>query len=818
MANGFYQIVNAADTSLAMDVWGASDQLGANVGLYKYARNADSQLAFVVTMGDGWMAGYTAVHFPLTGHVLDNAGNSASAGANVQAWDWTTSQSNQWRLEATGRKATVGGTSYDTYRIRPRANAKLCVDPQGTSAPKSGDNLQTYTDVAYTDVNGLGQEWAFVPVQPAFPQGTWKIYSAVEATLSRAADADHPAGSRMHLALDVQDAVYGNGSNVQLWVAWDTNAQVWRTLDDGDGTTRVLHAQTGYALDASDGGSTSNAPSNGRNVQLWAWGDGTHNANQKWVVDFAGAFGEVNGCKVPLMCLRSQWGSGVTFFLDAYGGDSQPGRNATLWDASGYALGRMWAFLPDSFEASDLPVATRPRFYYESGKYAGRDGTTLSLSGARAARVCWGGPAGCGWQARYRLRQRLATQGVDARGGWGPWRNLADGTTANFGLGRADRPNVSVTEATVSGARRLVSSTKLSVARPDGVDLVQAQVEVRSMAASHGATGAAAHGAPVRSVLSFVEPVEASVSEAMGWTPEGLHVTVSSGLSRAGSTYKVEAWVSGRLRGAVKVTGGDVVGADGRAALAAVVPLDFMPADGSDVTVWATVTSPDGATGKVRRAGKVAWDAHGAGLAISPKVSAADGFSYVVDPGDAPSPRLWAVWDGGSREVEAGDDGRFVVLPPLGMAWELSMCASKGGKWDTWSRSFPREAARHSFMWNFDDDGTGVTWAGIKVAKDARPTESVTVDSDYDAQTRAGGGMEVVTMPRARKVGVSVGGHNLPEIDGDDWERRLDALEACGFAWFRDCHAHLWRVAVTTVTRERDAPAWKVGVDMRRVG
>lgn len=78
------------------------------------------------------------------------------------------------------------------------------------------------------------------------------------------------------LAVDVRGASATNGSAIQQYAANSSAAQMFRFIDNGDGTYRIVSALSGGpVLDVAGGGTA-----NGTLVQVWSW---TSVAQQKWI-------------------------------------------------------------------------------------------------------------------------------------------------------------------------------------------------------------------------------------------------------------------------------------------------------------------------------------------------------------------------------------------------------------------------------------------------------------------------------------------------------------------------------------------------------
>lgn len=782
LSTGAYEIVNAANTSLAVDVSDARDANGTNVQLF--TRNqAAPQLAWVVVRSDGW----ATIHFPLIGKVLDNTGNSAAAGTNVEVWDDTGADAGLWKVEeVSGRTVTVDGKSYTAYRIRPKASGALCLDPAGTGAPQARTNLQTYTDLTdYTSADALGQLWAFVPIPGVVRAGTYQLVSMTTIRLSNPGEG-FAQGTALHMALDVADGMAEDGTNVQVWPAQGFGNQEWAFEPQPDGTVTITSAGLGKALDVDGAGSGSIW--NGKNVLLW---HATGGANQRWVVQLDGT-AKLNGVMTPVVTIRTAAGSGTQFFLASCGAKGTFERNAFVWDGTGAHDGLRWFLVPTARVSTRMPGASDVRGMAADGTVASRlalETTSTSVT------PTWAGPSGTLWSVRYRLRWRTSSMARGERTEWGTWTSAADNSWANAGLNDPTRPNVDTKDG-----ERVSMARPVPVKRGTGVDLVEVLFEVRSVSGD-----GKLHGAPVSGTVTLADVPKIRIG-TLAWSPEGLRVPLSSGLPRGGNHWRCEAWRGSELLGKTEMTG----------AAASVTPsLDVFPApaEGDQVTIWAICTSCDGMTRAAKATLPVTLDAKGGGITISPKASEESGQIVKVDPNGAPNPRCWVMADGQEAvEVTRSPDGRFHAPVPLGVPYTIFLTARDGSKWDSWSMQYP--ALPGAFFWNFDG-----WWCTARVRIGDRPEVSVSSDRTSSVTRVAGGGFERVHMGRAVGQQWTAKVSMVDAADGEGWEQRLQRMEReQGFCWFRDPRGHLIRAAITQVQRDSAvAGGVDVTVSMRRV-
>jgi uncharacterized repeat protein (TIGR02543 family) len=192
--NGLYAITNVG-SGMPLDVAGASSASGANLQQYK-ANGTSAQKFRLDSCQTASDEDVSIVSSVKGSPVLDVAGASKSAGANVQIWT------------SNGTKAQHFALAYDAatgYYSITNAGSGLVLDVAGAgSAP--GTNVWQYTS------NGsLAQRWSLVKVA-----GGYEIYSACNG-----------------LVLDVAGASSKAGTNVQVYEPNHTAAQVW-TLESID--------------------------------------------------------------------------------------------------------------------------------------------------------------------------------------------------------------------------------------------------------------------------------------------------------------------------------------------------------------------------------------------------------------------------------------------------------------------------------------------------------------------------------------------------------------------------------------------------------
>ena len=137
------------------------------------------------------------------------------------------------------------------YVIANAADSNYCVDLSGPSYDNSA-NVHIWSQHY-----GSNQKWII--------QAVGSGYYKIESLYSRK-------------VLDVNGANSAAGTNVQQYSYNGSNAQLWKVVDNGDGTcTFISKCGANMALDMNGGGQ----PANGKNLQIWS-SNGT--TAQKWVL------------------------------------------------------------------------------------------------------------------------------------------------------------------------------------------------------------------------------------------------------------------------------------------------------------------------------------------------------------------------------------------------------------------------------------------------------------------------------------------------------------------------------------------------------
>lgn len=287
------KISSVENTSLTMDVPGASTQNGARIQIYQ-ANGSDAQTFSAQQVGNGV---YSLTN-TASGKVLDVAGASISNGGVVQQYASNGTAAQHWSL-----------LDYGNGKISLTSNASgKAVDIPGGNA-SSSVKLQIYS------ANGTkAQQWTVTKVKSerdklndlaaknkgVLADGTITVISALSASK----------------ALDVSGASHSNCANVQLYQSNGTSAQRWVVSHDRQGYVTLRNAASGKVLDIA-GASTAN----GANVQQY---DSNGTWAQKWIA-------VSNGDGTVTLHSALKYG----FVLDVAGGSTANGANVQVYASNG---------------------------------------------------------------------------------------------------------------------------------------------------------------------------------------------------------------------------------------------------------------------------------------------------------------------------------------------------------------------------------------------------------------------------------------------------------------------------------------------------
>ena len=142
MMDGKYVITSKINDNLAIDIFGGSTNVGANVGVWTTHKGPNQQ--FKVTYDS--KSGYYTIYNEAAKQNLDIAGAIATDSTNLQIWSTNSSCAQKWDI-------TEISNGY--YRIASACNASYSLDISGASN-RIGANV-----LLWSNHNGGNQQWKF---------------------------------------------------------------------------------------------------------------------------------------------------------------------------------------------------------------------------------------------------------------------------------------------------------------------------------------------------------------------------------------------------------------------------------------------------------------------------------------------------------------------------------------------------------------------------------------------------------------------------------------------------------------------------------
>ena len=345
-ADGSYTFINKA-TGMALNIDGAASYNGANVNAY--TPNGSAAQRFTLAKQTNLLAEgiYTLGASAATDSVLEVSGASQAAGASVQTYASNGTLAQRWRIALVPR-------AENTYTIQNLGSAKfLTADSASTVSQRAASGAATGTGAAADTGAAAGataensaQQWtpvitahgiAFESV--AHPgrvldltagstaNGTrlqlWQANNSPAQAFALASTTDTlPNGTytltvaNTNLAIDVANASYASGANVQVFQSNNSGAQKWNVARNADGTYTIVNAASGKALDVAGGSAYS-----GANVQQY---QPNGSAAQRWSITFdAGGYKIASAAGVSGACALDVSGGITSNGSAANGGNLQ---------------------------------------------------------------------------------------------------------------------------------------------------------------------------------------------------------------------------------------------------------------------------------------------------------------------------------------------------------------------------------------------------------------------------------------------------------------------------------------------------------------
>lgn len=285
--DGVYRLVLARNRDMVLDVAGMSTDAGANIQIWSKNGCAAQEFYFKYK-GNG----VYSIMASCSGKMLDVAGIGQSVGTNIWQWENNHLSCQEWYVKRQGN---------GTYSLISKCNG-LYLDVQG-------GNLNVGTNVwCWYGLASDAQKFVFEPVSDArtIDDGYYTISSALN----------------QNLMLDVSAGNPNNGANIQLWTRNNMNPQRFYVYYLGSGMYEI-QTFSGRRVDVSGAGSTP-----GTNVMQW---DSNGGNQQKWFIRPVGD-GTYNVISVH---------NGL--YLDVAGNVGYEGNNVHMWNGNG-VLGQRFIF------------------------------------------------------------------------------------------------------------------------------------------------------------------------------------------------------------------------------------------------------------------------------------------------------------------------------------------------------------------------------------------------------------------------------------------------------------------------------------------
>ena len=232
--NGVYNIVSALNSNMVVDIDGAKTASGT-----AYCTDElQQQFNFVRVSGS-----YYKIVDMNSGKVLDVTNGKKASGVRVQIYPYNGTAAQLWQLESAG-----GGY----YYIRNKLGYYLDVCNAGTA---NGTKVQVYSKN-----RTAAQKFKLRATTPYvnIPGGTYTLRSALNNSK----------------VVDVSGAGTGNGTQIQIWDANNTNAQIFNITGVMQGYYKISNVISGRVLDVTGGVRGSGVyvqlyDYNGTDAQLW---------------------------------------------------------------------------------------------------------------------------------------------------------------------------------------------------------------------------------------------------------------------------------------------------------------------------------------------------------------------------------------------------------------------------------------------------------------------------------------------------------------------------------------------------------------------
>ncbi len=810
LADGTYTLVPASATGCAMDIVNALDENDTTVQIWTRltasdAVKVDAQIVQVMTVSTG----VYLLRFPLTGKVMDLTANPAAGNAVVEYAE-SGSGCQKWKIVDTGATASLVGnytttaSNFELYTIESNANTSFSV--------KSGTASGTALTLAATDTTASTQQWAFLPLYTV-TDGTYFIGCVNDPSV----------------VCDVAYKSTANGSRVFIDSKNGGNNQIWNFSNNTDGTVSITDTNSGKLLSCGLSGVSG--------TEVYIWANDNHD-DQHWLVVLESCM-LYNGQMYPIYEIKAKVGTDLS--LDYAGGSTQIENRLQIWTTNGTNAQR-FILIPTEAYGSSMPVPSSLALRFPDGRdqtgpwgncpptYGITDGIENSNGSwttvFKPSLVCTTKTL----QVRYRTKSLLASN--HNSGGWGPWRSLADDSTANEGLGKMWSANVTM----IKSGSRLVSPHGIYVTVGTGSgqsDLVYIEVQARSYTDSYGDSAASAHGPTFDGTCQVVWAAWPTFSAA-AISHDGIWIPYTSTLSANDTAAKLKVSATDSI-------GNTVFNSYANTSMSASdtfkVPysrLAEIPADGATLHLSWTMTSGYGVVRSDTPSVTVSSDADH-GITVAPSFvydSYLRGYRCTFKAGMTNACYVY-VTSGHSQRYEACEQiskdssagtVTFLVLPQFGKAIKvLTSAYTSDTKWGFNSDTLDAISSEDA-VWNWSI-GSNIVSAALRVSTDNSPSHTYDLTPDYSVHVTTGREHEIVTFGESMTGELNSTGVIVPDLLSDipnQIETNFDALAYTGprgeDVIFRDAFGRWARVAIIGVSQPHQLSIYSaLTVKMREV-
>jgi len=810
VADGTYIVVPASATGCAMDVVNALDENDTTVQIYTRleasdAVKYDAQIVQVMTVSTG----VHLLRFPLTGKVMDLMALPA-AGNKVVEYAESGSGLQKWQIVDTGATASIVGnrattaSSFELYAIECNANTSFAV--------KSGTASGTALTLAATDTTASTQRWAFLPLYTV-TDGTYFIGCVNDPSV----------------VCDVAYKSTANGSRVFIDSKNGGNNQIWNFSNNADGTVSITDTNSGKSLSCGLDGVSG--------TECYIWANEDHD-DQHWVI-VAESCMLYNNQMYPIYEIKAKVGTNLS--LDYQGGSTQIENKLQVFTANGTNAQR-FILIPTEAYGASMPVPSSFMLRFPDGRdqsrlwgncpptYGITDGVENSdgswTTYFRPSLVCTSNIL----QMRWRSKSLLASD--HNSGGWGPWRSLADSSTANEGWGKIWSANVTM----VKSGSRLVSPYGLYVTvgtKTGQSDNVTIEIQARTYTDSYGDSAASAHGPTYDGTCTVLWSAVPTFSAA-AMSSDGIWIPYTSDLPSNDTASKLTV--------SAKDSNGNIVFRDyTNTAMSASdtfkVPhskLARIPADGTTLNLTWTLTSSNGVSRRGTSSVTISSDTDH-GITVAPTFvydSYLRGYRCTFKTGTTNACYVY-VTSGHSQRYETceqiGSDATagtvtYLVLPQLNKSTTvLTTAYTSDTKWGFNSDTVAAISSEDA-VWNWSI-GSNIVSAALRVSTDAGPSHSYDLTPDYSVHVTTGREHEVVTFGETMTGELESTGVIVPSLLDEipnQIETNFDALAYTGSRGedviFRDPFGRWARVAIIGVSQPHQLSIYSaLTVKMREV-